>query len=116
LRAELGVAGDLLVDGRSVPEEVSGRVDRDHHRAVDALGMLPGIDHRGAGPHALADEVDAVVAERLARGLEVLDLLRQAVTRQVDTVVSEAVGASAERVAVRTEGRLAEEIGRVLEG
>ena len=63
----------------------------------------------------LTDEIDAVVAERHARGLEVLDLLRQAVTRQVDTVVGEAVGARAERVAVRTEGRLAEEVGRVLQ-
>ena len=58
--------------------------------------MLPGIDHRGAGSCALADEVDAVVAERHARGLEVLDLLRQAVAREVDAVVSEAVGAGTE--------------------
>ena len=36
LRAERGVAADLLVGRLRVPEEVAGRVDADHHRAVDA--------------------------------------------------------------------------------
>ena len=82
LRAERGVALDLLVGRLRVPEEVAGRVDADHHRAVDALRVAPGVDHRRARPGALAEEVDAVVAERLARGLEVVDLLRQRRSRR----------------------------------
>ena len=66
-------------------------------------------------PALSLSEVDAVVAERHARGLEVVDLLRQAVAGEIDAVVGESVRAGTERVAVRAEGFLAEEVGRVLE-
>ena len=55
LRAERGVAPDLLVGRLRVPEEVAGRVDADHHRAVDALRVAPGVDHRRARAGALAE-------------------------------------------------------------
>ncbi len=64
--AERGVAADLLVRRLRVPEEVAGRVHGDHHRAVDALRVAPGVDHRRARPGALAHEIDAAVAERAA--------------------------------------------------
>ena len=66
LRAERGVAADLLAGRLRVPEEVAGRVDADHHRAVDALRVAPGVDHRRARAGALADEVDS--ARSRARG------------------------------------------------
>ena len=54
LRAERGVAADLLVGRLRVPDEVARRVDADHHRPVDALRVAPGVDHRRARPGALA--------------------------------------------------------------
>ena len=78
--------------------------------------MAPGVDHRVARPGALAQEVDAVVAERHARGLEIVDPLGDRIAREVDTVLAEPVGAGAERIAVRAERLLAEQVGRVTQG
>src|SRR5262249_56436780 len=113
LRAELRVAAELMVDRLPVPEEVPGRVDADHRRAVDARRVAPAVDQRRASPGALADEVDAVVAERLARGLDVLDDLHERVAGEVDAVRLEPARAGAEAVRVRGLGLHAEEIGRV---
>ena len=77
-RRRARVAADLLVRHFRVPEEVPGRVHADHHRAVDALRVAPGVDHRRARAGALAEQVDLPVAERLPRRLEVVDLLRAA--------------------------------------
>ena len=115
LRAERGVAADLLVGRLRVPEEVAGRVDRDHHRPVDAPRVAPGVDHRGARPGALAQEVDAAVAERLARGLEVVDPLREAVAGEIDAVVREPVGARPKASARSRKDFSVEEVGRALE-
>ena len=75
------------------------------------LRVAPGVDHRGAGADALADQVDLVVAERLPCGFEIVDPLREAVACEVDAVRLEAVRARAKRPRVGTRGRLAEEIG-----
>jgi hypothetical protein len=77
--------------------------------------MLPGVDHCRTGSRALAHEVDAVVTKRRARGLEVLDLLWQAVAREVDAVLGQPVSAGPEGVTVGTERALGEEVGRALE-
>ena len=66
-------------------------------------------------PGALADEVDAVVAERPARGLEIVDPLDDAVAGEIDAVVVSRVCAVAEGVAVGAEGLLAEVVGRPLQ-
>src|SRR5207237_5604080 len=58
---------------------------------------------------------DPLVAERPARGLHVVDLLRQAVAGQIDTGVRQSVRAGPERVAVGAKELLAEKVGRVLE-
>jgi hypothetical protein len=74
---------------------------------MDALGVAPGKDHRRARAGALAQEVDAVVAEGRARGFEVVDPLREPVAGEVDALVGEPIGARPEGVAVCTEGFLA---------
>ena len=114
LLAEGRVAADLLVGRLRVPEEVARRVRSDHHRAVDAGGVAPGVDHRRAGAGALAEQVDAFVAERLARCFQVVDPLRKRVAREVDAVVGEPVRAGPEGVGALAERRLAEEVGRAL--
>ncbi len=109
LRAEAGVAADLRVGRLRVPEEVPGRVDADHHRAVDAPRVPPGVDHREARAGALADEVDLAVAERLAGGLEVVDLRRAASSRARSTPSSWSRAAQSRNACgVGVEGLLAE--------
>ena len=93
LGAEDGVAMDLLVGRLRVPEVVAGRVGGDHHRAVDALRVAPGVDHRRARAGTLADQVDRSVAESLACELEVFDALGQRVPGEIDAVGLEPLGA-----------------------
>ena len=114
LGAERRVATDLLAGCLRVPEEVAGRVDADHHRAVDALRVAPGVDHRGAGARAFADQVDPVVAEGAAGELEVVDAFGDGVAGQIDAVAAEPVGARPVRRGVGAERPLAEEVARVL--
>ena len=52
-----------------------------------------GVDLRGAGAGALADQVDAVVAERAAGVLEVVDALGQRVAVEVEPSLGQPVGA-----------------------
>jgi hypothetical protein len=82
---------------------------------VDDRRESPGVDHGRAGAGALAQEVDAVVAERHARGLEVVDLLRETVAGEVHALVREPLRACSVGTRVRAERRLAEGVGRVLE-
>ena len=70
------------------------RVDADHHRAVDAPRVAPGVDQRRARARALAEQVDPAVAERAARGLEIVDALGQRVAGEVDAVTAKALGAA----------------------
>ena len=103
-----GSGADLLVRRLRVPEEVAGRVDADHHRAVDALRVAPGVDHRRAGARALADEVDRPVAERNPCGLEIVDPLRERVAGEIDAVGRAAVSRTTgrrRRRRVATSGR-----------
>ena len=109
-----GVAADQRVGHLRVPEEVPGRVDPDHHRPMDAARVAPGVDHRGARAGALADEVDAAVAERPAGGLEIVDPLGQRVAGEVDAVCLEPV-AQARNASGRRGTTSAEEVGRVLQ-
>ena len=81
---ERGVPLDLLARRPRVPEEVAGRVDADHDRAVDPLRIPPGVDQRRPCPRAFAEEVDALVAQRLAGGFEVVDALREGVPGEVE--------------------------------
>ena len=90
VRTECGVPLDLLARRLGVPEEVAGRVDADHHRAVDPLRIPPGVDQRRARAGALAEEVDALVTQRLAGRVEVVDALGNRVPGEVDAVVLEA--------------------------
>ena len=76
--------------------------------------MAPGVDQRRARARALAQEVDVLVAERLARCLQVVDLLREPVAGEVVAVVGESRCAAPKAVLVRAEGRLAEDVRRVL--
>jgi NAD(P)-dependent dehydrogenase (short-subunit alcohol dehydrogenase family) len=71
---------DDLQGERSYSEQ---RVDPDHRRAVDTVRVPPRVDHRETGPGALAEQVDALVAERDASGVDVVGLLRQRVAREV---------------------------------
>ena len=91
LRAERRIAANLPVVRLRVPQEVARRVRAEHHRAVNAVRMAPGVDHRRAGAGALADEVDLVVPEGLARRLEVVYPLGQRVAREVEALVLEAL-------------------------
>ncbi len=106
---------DLCVRRLRVPEEVAGRVHGDHHRAVDALRVAPGVDHRRTGAGALADQVDAVIAEGLAGRLEVVDALGQRVAGEIDAVRLKPGRARAERVGVRTHRPRSEVVSRVLQ-
>src|SRR5205823_2538453 len=114
LCAEGGVAADLLAGRLCVPEEMAGRVDADHHRAVDPLRVAPGVDHRRARPGALAEQVDALVAERAAGGLEVVDAFGERVSGEVDAVVLKTMCAGPERGSVGAIRLLAQEVARVL--
>ena len=82
--AERRVPADLLTGRPGVPEEVAGRVDTDHHRAPDASGVAPGVDHRRTRPCAFAEQVDLPVAEVAAHRVEVVDPLGQRVAGEVD--------------------------------
>ena len=100
LGAQGGVAMDLLAGRLRVPEEVTRRVDSDHHGSVDALRVAPGVDHRGARAGALADQVDGSVAERLACKLEVVDPLGQRVAGEIDALSAKPGRASTEGAGV----------------
>ena len=114
LGAERGIAVDLLVGRLCVPEEVAGWIDADHHRAMDALRVAPGIDHRGAGARAFAHQVDLVVAEGAAGRLEVVDFFGDRIAGEIDTIAAEPVGARAVRRGDGAVRLLAEEVTRVL--
>ena len=83
LRAQRRVTLDPLIDLGSAVDVVPGRVDPDHHRAVDPVRVPPRVDHRETGPGALAEQVDALVAESDASSLDVGGLLLQRVAREV---------------------------------
>src|ERR1039458_4589767 len=70
LRAQRRVTFDPLIDLGSAVYEVPGRVDPDHHRAVDVLWVHPRVDHRETGAGAIAEQVDALVTERDASGFD----------------------------------------------
>ena len=78
--------------------------------------MAPAVDHRRASAGALADEVHLVVAERPARGLEVVHSLRQRVAREVDSLVLESLPTFPVRIRLLPERVLREEVGRVPHG
>jgi hypothetical protein len=110
-----GIATDLLLGCLRVPQEVAGRVRADHDGSVDPGGVAPGVDHGGARAGALAQQVDLVVAERDPSGLKVVDLLREAVAGEIDSLAGRPGGAGSERVAVGAEGVGAEAVGGVQE-
>ena len=97
LRAQRRVTLDPLIDLGSAVNEVPGRVDPDHHRAVDIVRVPPLVDHRETGPGALAEQVDALVAERDASGLDVAGLLRQRVAGEVYAVSLKALARTRRR-------------------
>ena len=116
VRTERGVPLDLLARRLRVPEEVAGRVGADHHRAVDPLRIPPGVDQRRARPGALAEEVDALVPQRLAGRVEVVDALGKRVSGEVEAVVLEALRAVLVRRRVGAHRLLGEEAARLLAG
>ena len=69
---------------------MSRRIDGDHGRAVDALGMCPRIYHGNACAIALAVKINAVVTQRNACSLNVFDYFRHGIAFQVD--VEDAIG------------------------
>ena len=115
LRAQRRVTLDPLIDLGSAVHEVPGRVDPDHHRAVDTVRVPPRVDHRETGPGALAEQVDALVAERDASGLDVVGLLRQRVAGEVYAGSLKPLRARGEGLGVRAQRRFAEEVGGVLQ-
>ena len=76
--------------------------------------VAPGVDHRRARAGALAEQVDRVVAERAARGVEVVDALRQRVAGEVDAVALRAGPRRPGTPRRRRGTTLAEEVARVL--
>jgi hypothetical protein len=50
------------------------------------LRVAPGVDHRRARPALSLSRSIRLVAERPARGLEIVDLLRQRVAGEIDAV------------------------------
>ena len=115
LRAQRRVTLDPLIDLGTAVQEVPGRVDPDHHRAADTARVPPRVDHRQTGPLALADQVDALVAERDASGLDVGGLLRQRVAGQVNAGSLKPLRARGEGLGVRAQRRFAEEVRGVLQ-
>ena len=114
-RAQRRVVADLPVDRLRVPDEVAGRVGADHHGAVDAPRVAPGVDHGGTRAGTLADQVDALVAQRAPGGLEVVDPLGQRVAGEIDAVGAQVIRARPVAVRLRAQGLLAEQVGGVLQ-
>ena len=114
-RAQRRVSLDPLIDLGSAEQEVPGRVDPQHHRAVDALWVPPRVDHRETGPGALAEQVDALVAERDASGLDVVGLLRQRVAGEVYAGPLKPLRARGEGLGVHAQRRFAEVVRGALE-
>ena len=110
LRAQRRVTLDPLIDLGSAVNEVPGRVDPDHRRAVDTVRVPPLVDHRESGPGALAEQVDALVAERDASGFDVVGLLRQRVAGEVNAASLKPLRARGEGLGVRGQRRFAEVI------
>ena len=111
LRAQRRVSLDPLIDLGSAVEEVPGRVDPDHHRAVDTVRVHPRVDHPETGPGALAEQVDALVAEGDASGLDVGGLLLQRVAGEVYAGSLKPLRARGEGLGVRVQRRFGEEVG-----
>src|SRR5439155_24888208 len=104
----------VLTCRRRGPEIVARRVDADHPGAVDALRVAPCVDHRGACPRALAEEIDLAVTEWASGGVEVVDAFGKRVAGEVDTGALESVGAGLESGCDRAVRLLAQEIAYVL--
>ena len=115
LRAQRRVTLDPLIGLGTAVEEVPGRVDPDHRRAVDTVRVPPRVDHRETCPGALADQVDALVAEGDASGLDVVGLLRQRVAGEVNAGSLKPLSARGEGLGVRAQRRFAEEVCGVLQ-
>ena len=113
---ERGVPLDLLARRPRVPEEVAGRVDADHDRAVDPLRIPPGVDQRRPCPRAFAEEVDALVAQLLAGGFEVVDALRDGVPGEVEPLVLQPLRALPVRRCVGPHRLLGQIAARLLAG
>ena len=115
LRAQRRVTLDPLIDLGSAVQEVPGRVDPDHHRAVDTVRVPPRVDHRETGPGAVAEQVDARVAERDASGVDVVGLLRHRVAGEVYAGSLKPLRARGEGLGVRAQRRFGEEVRGVLQ-
>ena len=115
LGAQRRVTLDPLVDLGSAVQEVPGRVDADHRRAVDTVRVHPRVDHRETGPLALADQVDALVAEGDASGVDVGGLLLQRVAGEVYAGSLKPLPARGEGLGVRGQRRFGEEVCGVLQ-
>ena len=112
LGAQRRVTLDPLVDLGPAVQEVPGRVDADHRRAVDTVRVHPRVDHGETGPGALADQVDALVAEGDASGVDVVGLLLQRVAGEVYAGPLKPLPARGEGLGVRAQRRFGEEVLR----
>jgi len=104
-----------LIDLGSAVNVVSGRVDPDHHRAVDTVRVPPLVRSSQTGPGALAEQVDALVAEGDASGFDVVGLLSQRVAGEVNAASLKPLRARGEGLGVRAQRRFAEVISGVLQ-
>jgi len=115
LRAQRRVTLDPLIDLGSAVNEVSGRVDPDHHRAVDTVRVPPLVDHPRRVPALSLSRSMRFVAERDASGFDVVGLLRQRVAGEVNAASLKPLRARGEGLGVRAQRRFAEVVCGVLQ-
>ena len=94
---------------------MAGRVDTDHHRSVNARRVAPGVDHGRASARALAQQVDAVIAERAARRVQIIDPLGQRVSGEIDAIRLQPVRTCAKSLRISMERLFTKEVRRSLQ-
>jgi hypothetical protein len=100
----------LGVHGGGIPHEPPWRIDPEEDRPAHALGVLLGVQQGDAGPVALAEQVDLVVAERHTSVVNIGKQLGDRVAVDIDTVASEPGGCLCRGVGDTASRRLAENI------
>ena len=107
--AERGVASELGVGERWIPDEVAGRIGADHDHAAKAFGIAPHIDQLESRAVAAAEKIDPAIAQRPTSRFLVVHGLRHRIAREVDPLACQPCGAKARTLRVAGERRGAHE-------